>query len=114
MVADPEQDRVFHIGLTTLRCPGLPIAETMQPMDLAEFLLTRITEDEALAAADRLDGLIGQTWHHWVLDECAAKRRIVEHCEPDMLTLSSGDDYVLRVLALPYADHVDYLEEWRP
>lgn len=49
-----------------------------------------------------------------VLAECVAKRRIVEHVEPDPLTLSPGDDYVLRLLAQVYADHPDYREEWRP
>jgi hypothetical protein len=46
-----------------------------------------------------------------VLAECEAKRRIVEmhayqeeHFTPDEL----------RALALPYADHPDYREEWRP
>lgn len=67
-----------------------------------------------------------------VLAECEAKRRIVEHqralseaWETLSDTLSdddagdgAGDDtplpFTLRALALPYADHPDYREEWRP
>lgn len=53
-----------------------------------------------------------------VLAECGAKRRIVENAEgresgghvswPGVWLL------VLRLLALPYADHPDYDESWRP
>lgn len=65
-----------------------------------------------------------------VLAECAAKRRIVElHTAPiggdthECVTLlPSGvramehvvDCDTLRLLALPYADHEDYRESWRP
>ena len=44
-----------------------------------------------------------------VLAECEAKRRLIALGEKD----SYWDD-VLRILALPYADHPDYREEWRP
>ncbi len=54
-----------------------------------------------------------------VLAECEAKRRIVElirrdngdWCSPDRLGLG---EMVLETLALPYADHPDYRDEWRP
>jgi len=61
-----------------------------------------------------------------VLAECAAKRRIVKEIETTRrlaetfpggsgrLSLVHGLDAVLRLLALPYADHPDYLEAWRP
>jgi len=69
-----------------------------------------------------------------VLAECEAKRRIVEWCsERDRVyigTLATDiprekdfvpgalvhqtDAVMLRFLALPYADHVQYQEEWRP
>jgi hypothetical protein len=69
-----------------------------------------------------------------VLAECAAKRRIVLACRearPDLHFLGSRArgmaDFplsahgphelaalTLALLALPYADHHDYLEEWRP
>jgi len=45
-----------------------------------------------------------------VLVECEAKRRIVaEHHAADL-----PEYIVLHVLALPYAEHIDYREEWRP
>lgn len=55
-----------------------------------------------------------------VLAECEAKRRIVESCQ--RLEEQSLDgawwiveqDAILLALALPYADHADYREEWKP
>lgn len=57
-----------------------------------------------------------------VLAECEAKRRIVEHCT--WHSTVDGIDYrdfygpeyetTVRLLALPYADHPDYRDEWRP
>ena len=47
-----------------------------------------------------------------VLARCAADRRIVELRTPGPHL--TGDEDVLRLLALPYADHPDYREEWRP
>jgi len=62
-----------------------------------------------------------------VLAECAAKRAIValhqsfEARGYECLTCGTVGEYgvdwpcdTLRALALPYADHADYLEEWRP
>lgn len=67
-----------------------------------------------------------------VLAECDAKRRIVEHharvADPegdDLADLCAVCDAngpeaqgwpcdTLRLLALPYADHPEYREEWRP
>lgn len=56
-----------------------------------------------------------------VLAECEAKRRIVDAAHADYEdSLESGDDTtglaeeVLRALALPYSDHPDYDEAWRP
>lgn len=57
------------------------------------------------------------------LAECEAKRRIVEehpqfvsegmsYCET--CERSTSPCNTLRLLALPYADHPDYREEWRP
>lgn len=48
-----------------------------------------------------------------VLREVEAKRRIVDACERRGLVLSEIN-WVVRVLALPYADHDDYREVWRP
>lgn len=93
-------------------------------MTLTEFLLARIAEDEAQANRSKADLAMNPNLRipaEWVsgvadrvLAECEAKRRIVEHCEPDPLTKSPGDEYVLRLLALPYADRPGYREEWRP
>ena len=58
-----------------------------------------------------------------VLAECEAKRRIVE--DRQRIDRSAGDtdwhsgysdgNYdAIKALALPYADHPDYREEWRP
>ena len=88
-------------------------------MTLTEFLLARIAEDERRVGFVR--GFIPDEGDQGeyinparVLAECEAKRRIVEHCDFDHLARSPGDPYVLRLLALPYADHPDYREEWRP
>jgi hypothetical protein len=65
----------------------------------------------------------------YVLAECEAKRRIINAAWADHLQiegewgygrgredLSALNDYpeVVTLLALPYADHPDYDEEWRP
>lgn len=54
-----------------------------------------------------------------VLAECEAKRHIINlHAEAVAESMRSGSTWaygeVLRRLALPYADHPDYREEWRP
>jgi hypothetical protein len=62
-------------------------------------------------------------WHPArVLAECDAKRRIVETLTPptdaaggtDEVRSGRQDSAVLRLLALPHADHPDYREDWRP
>jgi hypothetical protein len=56
-----------------------------------------------------------------VLAECDAKRRVVEdnwaewegvYGAPNYC--SSKIDEIFRLLALPYADHPDYQQEWKP
>jgi hypothetical protein len=104
-------------------------------MTLSEFLLARIAEDEAAARAQlelrakRYPGEIAEPgpayevdrgW--WlladparVLAECEAKRRIVERVTDVAWTGSYAvRDVVLGLLALPYAAHPDYRDEWRP
>lgn len=107
-------------------------------LTLTEFLLARIAEDEASARDLAADAMVGAPWKHFPKDaydqiqsmaltlahrtkvEAQAKRRIMAldyFGDP-------GDDYtlgqevahgdVLRILALPYADHKDYREEWKP
>ena len=95
-------------------------------MTLTEFLYARIAEDEAAIYAPA-------EWKQHVLAECDAKRRIVAlhetvHNIPTNTTFCvvCGIDQAakvifgqfpcqtLRLLALPYADHPDYRDEWRP
>lgn len=55
-----------------------------------------------------------------VLAEVEAKRRVVERCTAvqglllDDFTAEHLADEVLALIALPYADHPEYREEWRP
>ncbi len=109
-------------------------------MTLTDFLLSRVAEDEDVARAAEasdgdLDGFLNagseSLGDHYlrhrpgrVLADCDAKRRIVEHLqgiadnagdppgtEPENLAMVT---HVLALLALPYAGHADYREEWRP
>lgn len=93
---------------------------------LTDFLLARIAEDEAAAVCGHGPGCPNQDFefspgltdcnqlnlgpNRWRA-ECEAKRRIVERCR-------ASNGYwgydVERFLALPYADHPDYREEWKP
>ena len=99
---------------------------TTSTATLTSFLLDRIAEDEAnagskhdLAYHDHGD-CGGCEYPARVLAECEAKRRIVEQARNYSPELEHGDngewafDTVLLALALPYADHPDYREEWRP
>ena len=108
-------------------------------MTLTDFLLARIAEDEEAAEGvnrgrwnsrvARLDGdlyaLVSRQHPERVLAECEAKRRIVEqhsewaHVCPSGLNLwSDSEEWIgcrtLAALALPFADHPDYDEEWKP
>jgi len=80
-------------------------------MTLTEFLLARIAEDEAFS----------------VLTEKVAKRSIVAlHSRNEVLydagviieciegCIGVWPCATLRLLALPYYDHPDYLPEWKP
>jgi hypothetical protein len=55
-----------------------------------------------------------------VLAECEAKRRIVEGCSEIIYNLCSCDELgtfaldTVELLALSYADHPDFRQEWRP
>lgn len=106
--------------------------ETDKESALAAFLLARIAEDEADAAAE--DRMAEQTsllpsidsdhQARWSTDrvraECEAKRQIVEHHsmfprEPAWCEIDE-QDYpcrTLRALILPYANHPDFRDEWR-
>jgi hypothetical protein len=112
-------------------------------MSLTEFLLAQIDEDEAVArrAWTRGAGMpnLPQGWVDEpteelvaynarfdpvrVVAECEAKRRIVSRCDMIVRGREAGmfnDGQLtdardnMRALALPYADHPDYRDEWRP
>ena len=94
------------------------------------------THDGSIYAGHEMDEVVdwvyNEAWAHIarhdparVLAECEAKRRIVELHGPDQpycdLNFSNADHAYfegpcqnLQLLALPYADHPDYREEWRP
>jgi hypothetical protein len=97
-------------------------------MTITEFLLARITEDEA-----SIDDLVRSGDHSWwgevrYMDECEAKRAIVLLHLPsashrwcitctdiDALPPNNVEAYpcrTLRALALVYADHPDYDTAW--
>ena len=109
--------------------------------DLVQFLRARLDEDEARArraidgprtafvsADEDIEPLLFDEDGVFVLParvlrEVDAKRQILEECEdadrrsnwPDFDGgVFSGLDTAVQHLALPYADHPDYREEWRP
>lgn len=105
-------------------------------MTLTEFLLARIAEDLAVATelqswnadgiASGMDCLTSAEFRHIehfdaerVLAECEAKRRIIDRYENTTFDDWAEPDreyerWILPLLALPYADHPDYEEPWRP
>ncbi|MEV8610273.1 DUF6221 family protein [Amycolatopsis sp. NPDC051373] len=106
--------------------------------DLITFLRARENEREAAANAGHgvhcasLDSCYEQNGDlpdygrcdcpkRWTLDDVAAKRQIIELHTPDWPWNKAcgccGEAALcrtLRLLALPYDEHPDYREEWRP
>jgi hypothetical protein len=92
-------------------------------MNITEFLLARIAEDEAeaqVAKAEFAHGGYGCYGPSRVLAECAAKRAIIAMYEqgdeakgwdPEAYIASTVFD-AMRALAAAYADHPDYQQEW--
>jgi hypothetical protein len=103
---------------------------------LAEFLLARIEDDQRRAREVQgatpwnvtdSDPSHRQYWMLRVLADCEAKRRIVEawqRVDADDRVLNEYAQNaregrqtafysVLKLLALPFADHPDFLQEWR-
>jgi hypothetical protein len=90
--------------------------------DLAAFLLARITEDKADIEGARISD--SPTWWEpdcWsrerALAECDAKRRLVEELarmEVEEVGWDDIEEWVMSCLALPYAGHDDYQQEWKP
>ena len=85
------------------------------PSDLVAFLSARLDETEAAA---RVWSSADPIWTPYVLAEIEAKRRILDLSDRDdnwrYGMHSEAINLVLRLLALPYADHPDYDESWRP
>lgn len=116
----------------------------VRTVTLTEFLLARIADDEAVArkyrpheylttrdgselsGADQGGNDAIAITSGRVLAECDAKRQIVALHDADAdgrfcLSCGDGDYYgvgypcpTARALALPYADHPDYRDEWKP
>lgn len=103
--------------------------------EIAEFLLARIGEDESIARAVRGSGVHDERpavkeWLALANPErmmvwSDARRRIVAlHQALPSLDRPGSDECVecehpepcptMRLMALPFADHPDYREEWRP
>jgi hypothetical protein len=103
--------------------------------ELAEFLLARVGEDEAVARAVRGSGVhddrplvkewIGVANPQRMLVWSDARRRIVAlhrtatGAGTDAAATCGGCGHpepcpTLRLMALPFADHPDYREDWRP
>lgn len=95
---------------------------------LTDFLLARIAEDEGrwqmLGTTDALKATAA-----FLLAECEAKRGAIEAAWRDHVQIEgewgmcqtreqmdAKDDVpdVIAHLALPYADHPEYRQEWRP
>jgi hypothetical protein len=94
-------------------------------MTLTEFLLARIAEDEADARKGALYSPDDGPFVRWdsdrMLTECEAKRAIVEQTVSGFYCMTCRDalaESLLRdtlgYLTLPYVDHPDFKEEWRP
>ena len=98
-------------------------------MTLADFLLARIAEDEArikhwMKCRRPSGGPCSCTGNLRRFNdrrhaECEAKRRIVERWKVLRLTPWATVEmrtleYVMEWLALPYENHPDYREEWKP
>lgn len=92
-------------------------------MTLTEFLLARISDQEAVARRWLDVGTQVVINPLLVIAECEAMRNIV-HWFITLNDYGPEDDHdagywdalsdCLKALALPYADHPDYREEWRP
>lgn len=94
---------------------------------LTDFLVARIADDEAGVKSGFGAGDVDYraiSPHRW-LAECETKRRILdEHddygsdqcprCRGIKNRRLAAPCNTLRFLALPYANHPDYRDEWRP
>lgn len=91
-------------------------------LTLAEFLLARIAEDEAMTIRLECACLDGAPQRpdcpDRIANDCEAKRGMVatltemDGCPENIV--GSYAYSLLCAMALPYADHEHYREEWRP
>lgn len=103
-------------------------------MDVVEFLLERIREDEKVAQkllGDRSISQAGRWYEHRLLRECEAKRRLFGVIEAArqaalarIVASAPGESagmpeaiawtaLALNALALPYSDHLEFQPTWR-
>lgn len=97
--------------------------------DLVTFIRARLDQDLHLAKLNLLANQAGQASvdpsvdrHSWALRDVLAKRQIVDMYESARRAIYTGsetaDQYILepviRLLALPYADHPEYRQNWKP
>lgn len=111
------------------------IAEDEVPLEVPDWYCTDSARgegwgsrgDECLACGrymfDGTESATKDAWREHIADahgrlrlECEAKRRIVETIEQTRVTSTYTTRLltILMLLALPYADHPDYRDEWKP
>lgn len=93
---------------------------TTETLTLIAFLLARIADDEAAVESAITDTPFPSGWLGVVREALATNRRLVVLARDYCPELEHGDngewalDAMLREIALPYADHPDHRDEWRP
>lgn len=115
-----EDEQVARMAVESLRCgchPGAFAGAWAKQGD--DRVIVDGDVGHSVADASGWGGLEGEVALHvarWdparVLAEVEAKRRILD--EAIRLASYDGEFQFLEMLALPYADHPDYREEWRP
>lgn len=104
-------------------------------LSITEFLLARIAEDRADAELAIRNRRRGERWRHlvrgndlhhtrWtperVIAECDMKWQLLKEADylltrqPPSPVLAGYAGWLLSTMALPYAGHDDFREEWRP
>jgi hypothetical protein len=102
-------------------------------VDIVEFLRARLDEDEDIGGLHaRVGGEIGissrpcdpRSGERIVADAIAKRRILALHGESGYGAEMESDEggygwddalsHVFRLLALPYSDHPDYRQEWKP